>query len=356
MISRRQFGRLLAGLAAAAAVGPSRATGSSGDPPQRLRVAAIQMTPRLADVAANLEQADRLIQDAQKRGAEWIILPELFTSAAAFHPHMLSAIRSVDGEPALFMKRLARRGNCVIGGSFLAERGGRVFNSFLLVFPDGRVQRHDKDYPSLWENCVCEGGSDTGVLSSPVGHVGAALCWEFIRSETARRLLGEIQLVVGGSCWWTLPDDAPADSPLWATNLRMLKTAPARFARMLGVPVIHGSHAGRFSGFWRPELPDVAYDSSYLGEAAVVDAEGNVLARRSAREGAGAAYAEIELPSRPSPLTGIPVSFWIPQEMPESWKESWKRWLDTGSHYYDAVTRPYVDTGTVKAYVPEYLL
>jgi len=54
-----------------------------------MKVAAMQMAPRPVDVAANLEQAERLARQAIGEGAEWIMLPEIFTSAAAFHPDML---------------------------------------------------------------------------------------------------------------------------------------------------------------------------------------------------------------------------------------------------------------------------
>ena len=149
MISRRRFNQYLAaGLAAGTVSGLSRRTDAIPGDQQKLRVAAIQMVPRLGDVAANLEQAERLIRQAQEQKAEWIALPEMFTTAAAFHPDMLSAIRPLDGAPAQLMKRLARQGNCVIGGSFIALRDGNAYNSFLLVFPDGSVEQHDKDFPT----------------------------------------------------------------------------------------------------------------------------------------------------------------------------------------------------------------
>ena len=46
----------------------------------------------------------------------------------------------------------------------------------------------------------------------------------------------------------------------------------------------------------------------------------------------------------------------MPGEMPEAWKESWKRWFGTGAHYYQTVTRPYLKSGEINEYVPEYLL
>jgi predicted amidohydrolase len=313
------------------------------------------MAPKIGDVSANLAQAEKLIIQAGKKGAQWIILPEMFTSAVGFHPNMLKAISAEDGEPLQMLKRLSRSGNTIIGGSYLASRGGQVYNSFALVFPDGKVVRHDKDYPTYWENCYYRGGNDDGVLSTPVGPVGSALCWEFIRSGTAKRLLGKVNMVVGGSCWWTLPDEADADSPRRAANLKMLKEAAPRMARMLGVPVVHGSHAGKFEAFFSPELPDVAYNSSYLGEAMIVDAGGKVLVRRSREEGAGVIVADIQLPDRPEPTEEIPGSFWIPQEMPDDWKASWKRWFDKGEDYYKLVTLPYLATGKLNEYTPKYM-
>lgn len=353
-MNRRDFNHCLLAALAAGLCPPVAAS----DRPRRqtLKVAALQMTPKLGDTDANLVQAEQLIRQAQRQGAEWILLPEMFTTAAAFHPDLLTGIRPLDGSPAQMMRRLARQGGNVIGGSFLASRDGDAFNSFLLVFPDGRILRHDKDQPTYWENCFYRGGSDDGVLDTPVGGVGSILCWELIRSRTMRRLRGRVRLVLGGSCWWTLSDDVDADNPLRADNLEMLRDAPVRCARMLGVPVVHGSHAGPFHGFFSPDLPDVPYDSRYLGEAMIVDADGKILARREMAEGAGVIIAQIELPQHPAPPLEIPDNFWLPEQMPEPWKESWERWLVSGRHYYRTVTQPYLRTGMVDEYVPEYMM
>jgi len=352
-ITRRRFNQwLAAGLLAAAGRAPGSAGGTT---PMRLRVAAIQMAPVLGDADANLAQVEGLIREALGQGAQWIVLPEMFTSAAAFHPDMLGAIQPLEGPALGLLQRLSRVGDAVIGGSFLARRDGQVYNTFVLVFPDGHVERHDKDQPTYWENCYYRGGDDDGVLATPVGPVGSVLCWEFIRSQTARRLLGRVRLVMAGSCWWTLPDDAPADSPYRAANLQMLQEAPVHMARMLGVPVVHGSHAGRFAGFFSPELPDVPYDSTYLGETMIVAADGRVLARLPLSAGAGVVTAEIVLPGDPEPGETIPEGFWMPAQMPPDWQDAWQRWFDKGDDYYRTVTLPYLQTGEINEYVPPYM-
>ena len=88
----------------------------------------------------------------------------------------------------------------------------------------------------------------------------------------------------------------------------------------------------------------------------VVDANGKILARRARDEGEGVVMAEIELPTQPRPLEPIPERFWIPEQLSEASKESWERWLASGTHYYEAVTLPFLDTGEVNEYIPEYMM
>ena len=169
-----------------------------------IRVAAIQMRGKVGAVADNLSHAESLVREAFRRGAEWVILPEFFTSPAAFTPSMLSAWLPLEGPALELLRKLAREHDGVVGGSFLAKSGKDCFNSFLLVFPDGRYYRHDKDLPTMWENSYYIGGSDDGVLVTPAGPVSVALCWELIRTQTARRLLDKVIFVVagraGGTC------------------------------------------------------------------------------------------------------------------------------------------------------------
>jgi len=351
-INRRQFNQWLAASILLASTGLKAKVEQK---PRQLHVAAIQMEPKIADVSYNLEQAERLIIEAQNKGATWIVLPEMFTTAMAFHPDMMPTLEPFDGKALKMMKRLAAQGNTVIGGSFLAITKAGVFNTFALVFPDGRTVTHDKDLPTYWENCYYQRGHDDGVLETPIGNVGSILCWEFLRSQTAKRLVNKVDFVMGSSCWWTVPDEVEEDSPFRKANINMLKSSIPDMARMLGVPIVHGSHAGRFEAFFSPELPDVDYHSSFLGETMIVDAKGSVLRRRSLSEGAGIVTATIDINKIQKPSMSIPDRFWMPKEMPIEWKESWLRWFDAGEDYYKTVTSHYLKTGEIDEYEPPYM-
>ena len=292
--------------------------------PQTIRIAAVQMVAELGEVDRNLEHAERLVRSAFQQGADWVILPELFTSAIAFHPKMLDAAREHQG---------------VVGGSFLARKGEHQYNTFALAFPDGRTFFHDKDEPTLWENCYYVGGDDDGVLKTPLGPIGVALCAEMFRTRTTRRMIERVGLVLAGSCWWTVPDNAPeAGQVLDRANGMILRRAPREIARMLGVPVVHASHAGRFEGY---SLSDDAtpYRSHYLGETQIVDASGRVLARMEYEDGEGVILADIEAGLLWTPTAPVPETLWV-RPLPEWFKLKWEREAALGVQYYRSTTLP----------------
>ena len=304
-----------------------------------MKVAAVQMTARLADVDHNLRRAEALLDEAFARGCEMVILPEFFTSAVAFHPDMLQASLPSGGPALEMMRGAARRHNGYVGGSFIASRGGDNYNTFVLAFPDGDYATHDKDQPTMWENCYYCGGKDDGILETPMGPVGSALCWEFVRTRTVHRLRGEVDLLVGGSCWWTVPDRAipiPGKRHAQERNLEIMRETPVRMARMLGVPVIHAAHAGDFR-CRMPLLPGLPYRSYYLGETMIVDAAGKVLAGLSREEGEGIAMADVQ-PGRIAPSEDPPQGFWIPDN-PWLIRMVWTYQNLHGRYYYRRARR-----------------
>ncbi|HET6490602.1 MAG TPA: carbon-nitrogen hydrolase family protein [Syntrophales bacterium] len=311
-----------------------------------MRVAAIQMRAEVGAMARNLSSAEALVREAFRHGAQWVILPEFFPSAVAFTPAMLSALQPLEGPALELMRRLAREQDGIVGGSFIAQSGKDCFNSFLLVFPDGRYFRHDKDIPTMWENSYYIGGSDDGILDTPAGPVGVAMCWELIRSGTARRLLGRVDLVVGGSCWWDLR--LPV-SPRYAgdqARLRdLLRNAPGHLARMLGVPVVHASHAGEFEGL-TPGNESMPYNSRYLGETRIVDGHGRELAHMAYEDGEGVITADIAPGNVGGVPEPIPEGFWT-GELPVMAARAWEQLNPLGRQYYTTTVRPMLEGGSI---------
>lgn len=298
-----------------------------------MKVAAVQMTARLGDVDHNIQSARRLAEDAFSHGAQLVVLPEFFTSAMGFHPVMDRVAEAPDGPALRMLQEVAEARNGIISGSFITAIGNHAYNRFFLAFPDRQIFFHDKDQPTMWENCYYRGGADDGVLATPAGDIGVAMCWELVRTRTVRRMQNRVDLVVAGSCWWSLPKKRLpgfTDS-VREQNVSIMRETPARFARLMGCPVVHAAHAGSFTGR-TPMLPGFPYTSYFLGETQIVTAEGEILAGMKPADGEGFVMADVT-PGRKPPSEKIPDRFWIP-DLPPAIRFAW--WYQNlhGRWYY----------------------
>ena len=277
-----------------------------------MRVAAAQLEVALGDVPTNLAACESIARDAARDGAEAIALPEFFTTGAAFVPELAGAALAPDGAATEMLLRVARDEDVLVGGSFLCrDADGEVRNAFFLAGPDGLLGRHDKDLPTMWENALYVGGNDDGVIETAELAIGAAVCWEFMRTATARRLRGRVDLVLGGSNWWTFPSwlPGPYRRRADAANSALAARAPAVFGRYVGAPVVHAAITGSFE-CPMPELPAVRYRGRFQGGAQIADADGRILARREGGEGSGYVIAEVQA-RRSESHEPVPNRFWL---------------------------------------------
>jgi predicted amidohydrolase len=307
---------------------------------QTIRAAAVQLQGVAGDVAATLERVEQLAEAACAAGAKLVALPEFFTSPVAVDPRVHAAVLPPDNVALDLLRRLARRHGCCVGGSMLVADGGEVYNRYHFVQPDGQLFLHDKDLPTMWENCFYAGGHDDGVFETQLGGVGAAVCWELIRTQTVRRMLGRVSLAMTGTHWWTMPHNwgrlvSGGLASIGQYNRYLSENAPAEFARRLGAPVLQASHCGRFRSRFPlvPGLPLApGYDTEFVGQTQIVDAQGHVLAQRQAQEGPGFVIAELAL-GAVAPRLPLEDRYWIPR-LPAFLHAYWHQQNACGKAYY----------------------
>ncbi|UZE96201.1 carbon-nitrogen hydrolase family protein [Alkalimarinus alittae] len=307
---------------------------------KKIIAAAIQLEATTGDVSINLERAESLSLEAISKGARVIALPEFFTARVAFKEDAYNAVLPPDNEAVNLLKSIAARHDCWIGGSMLIADGGEVYNRYHFVEPDGTTHHHDKDLPTMWERAFYAPGNDDGVFNTPLGGVGAAVCWELIRTQTLRRLIGKIDIAMTGSHWWTMPNNwgeftNQAFAAIAQYNRYLSENAPGELARRLGVPVLHASHCGQFSTDFML-MPGVSktlpYNTEFVGGTQIVDGYGHVLAYRQAQEGPGIVMAEIS-PGAIEPRQETHRNFWLPG-MPLAMKLYWHQQNVCGKSYY----------------------
>src|SRR5216683_6107737 len=118
---------------------------------KRMRIASIQMEPIIGEKRANVARSIEFIETAAERGAELVVLPELANTGYVFrdrHEAMALAEPVPEGETALAWAAVAaQRKLCIVAG--ITERqGDALFNSAIVIGPQGYVGRYRKVH--LW--------------------------------------------------------------------------------------------------------------------------------------------------------------------------------------------------------------
>lgn len=146
----------------------------------------------------NLDQAERLVREAAAKGAQLILLQELFATPyfciEQDHKHL--ALAQEYGKSAV-LKRfadLARELGVVLPLSWFERAGNAFFNSLAVADADGRLlgvyrKTHIPNAIGYQEKEYFSPG-DTGfrVWDTAFGRIGVGICWDQWFPETARCL------------------------------------------------------------------------------------------------------------------------------------------------------------------------
>jgi predicted amidohydrolase len=156
-----------------------------------LRLGLVQVGTPFGAAAANRALSVELAERAFADGAELVVLPELVVSGYGTDPAVLAEVAErADGPTARAWTEVARRhGGHICGG--LAERDGeRLFNSAVLVGPDGIVGHYRKLHLFREEkHAFTPGDRGLPVLNLPGGPaVGICICYDLRFVEVVRAL------------------------------------------------------------------------------------------------------------------------------------------------------------------------
>ena len=160
-------------------------------------VAATQMSCSW-DRQDNIAKAERLVREAAAKGAQIILIQELFETpyfCQKPNPEYLQLATEVDKNPAIkHFQALAKELEVVLPISFFELAGRARFNSIAIIDADGRnlgVYRksHIPDGPGYHEKYYFNPG-DTGfkVWKTCYATIGVGICWDQWFPETARSM------------------------------------------------------------------------------------------------------------------------------------------------------------------------
>jgi N-carbamoylputrescine amidase len=175
------------------------------------------------DRDANVARAEKLIRNAAQRGANVVLIQELFETPYFCKDHRaeyFELAKPLDGHPAVeHFRALARELRVVLPVSVFERANNAYFNSLVMVDCDGEVlgsyrKSHIPEGTGYHEKYYFSPG-DTGfkVFQTQVAKIGVAICWDQWFPEAARAMtLMGAELLLYPTAIGSEPHDPELDS------------------------------------------------------------------------------------------------------------------------------------------------
>ncbi|MBK5228999.1 MAG: carbon-nitrogen hydrolase family protein [Actinobacteria bacterium] len=285
---------------------------------ETVKVAAVQACSVILDAEASVDKALGLLHQAADKEVQLAVFPETFVSvypsgawgqqAAQFGgfdemwERLWASSLEVPG-PAVdkLVAACAERGiYCAIGiNERELQRPGSLYNSLLLLGPEGVLIKHRKLVPTMHER-LFHGpgdGTDLKVVETNLGRIGGLICWE------NRMPLARYELYTQGVQIWLAP--TADDSEGWLASMRHIAIESGAFVISAPQYIERSSFPDDFP------LPLPDGEIFGRGGAAIIEPRGGEVIAGPLYDEEGIVIAEIDL------KVGLHA----------------KRWFDVVGHY-----------------------
>jgi len=172
---------------------------------RKICAAAVQFNIAMGDVDTNLEHALAALARVAGQGAQLAVLPEMWSSGYAYKqlselagetPHVLEALRRASAELEM-----------VVVGSLPEKQGATIYNT-AYVIDQGNVAgayRKMHLFSMMGEDRFLGAGDSSLVLSTSVGRLGVAICYDLRFPELFRKMALEGAEIICLPAEWPKP-------------------------------------------------------------------------------------------------------------------------------------------------------
>jgi predicted amidohydrolase len=172
------------------------------------KLALVQMRVEGGQPEENLRRASELAAQAARQGAQVLLFPEALDLGWT-HPAARQAAEPIPaGRPCRTLCQVAREHGVFVCAGLVEQAGENVFNSAVLIDPQGQVRlRHRKlNELEIGHDCYAQGDA-LSVVPTPLGTIGMMICADaFARGQVVSRALGLMGAqILLSPCAWAVP-------------------------------------------------------------------------------------------------------------------------------------------------------
>ena len=156
----------------------------------RLKIAVVQMEPKIGDQEANVKTMLTFIDKAVQNEAKLIVFPELSNSGC-----IMSSLREAydlsepvpGGKSVKIWEKMAAEKQIYIVSGILEAEDHKLYNTAVLIGPDGFIGKYRKCHLWYEDKLFYEPGNlGFPVFDTPIGKIGLLICYDLSFPETVR--------------------------------------------------------------------------------------------------------------------------------------------------------------------------
>lgn len=151
-----------------------------------INIGLVQMNITLGHKTANIGHARYLVRGL--RGKQLLLLPELWSTGYDLK-RAKELAEDMDGETVQFMSETAKETGAFVGGSILSAKNGGIYNTFVLVSPEGKVvATYDKAhlFRLMQEDVYLAPGAAFSSVDMGFAKAGLSICYDLRFPEIFR--------------------------------------------------------------------------------------------------------------------------------------------------------------------------
>jgi predicted amidohydrolase len=155
-----------------------------------MRTSIVQFAPVFGDIEANIIKISNLIKSLEN--SDLIVLPELASTGYKFKDRneaLALSERAENSRYLEFLTDIAAEKSCYVVSGFNEREGEKLYNSSVLIGPDGIIGTYRKLHLFWDEKMIFESGNlGLPVFDTEIGKIGMLICFDWMFPEAWRVL------------------------------------------------------------------------------------------------------------------------------------------------------------------------
>ena len=155
---------------------------------KNLKIGVVQLDVKVNNYKANLECAERMIEQCVNDGADIVCLPEAFATSLNL-PKAKELSQTIEGEICTYMRNIAKAKHIFLIGGFIENEHDKVFSTAICIDPQGNIiGKYQRRYIYALEKHFITGGTKSCLIDTPLGKLGIIMGYDINFPESCREL------------------------------------------------------------------------------------------------------------------------------------------------------------------------